>query len=641
MKKKDQRVSDQPEKMNLESMDVSAEKRDAMKQLFPEVFTEDNIDFDALRRTLGNIVEGGKERFGLNWAGKADCMKVIQAPSVATLKPCRNESVDFDTTENLFVEGDNLEVLKLLQKSYFGKVKMIYIDPPYNTGNEFIYPYKYQENLDTYMEYTGQKDAEGRTFATNADTAGRYHSNWLNMMYPRLYLAKNLLKEDGMIFISIDDNEQTNLRLLCDQIYGEENFVAQFLWKSRQTTDSRKNTKVSTDHEYVICYSKNIECLSFTGKDIDKEKYKNPDKDPRGPWASENLSVQATKDQRPNQFYSITDPVSGLSYPANPNRVWAKSKPVVEQMIKENRILFPSSPEGRPREKKFLNDLTSEKTGFSSWLNSVEVGYTTTGTKDLSRIFEERFFDFPKPMKLISTLINQGTESDSIVLDFFSGSSTTANAVINSNNLDGGNRKFIMVQLPEPCDKKSAAQRAGFKTIADIGKERIRRAGTIIKAENEGTFDLDGSAGLDIGFKVFQLDTSNFKIWDGDADNFSEEQFDMHVDHVGEAAEAEDILYELLLKSGFDLTTPIEQLTMADKQVYSIADGALLICLDKNLNGAVIDAIAAADPIQVICLDEGFKGNDQLKANTVQTFASRAAASESEIVFRTVQGEFS
>jgi len=624
-------------KMDLQSMDIAAEKRQQLKQLFPEVFSEDRVDIDALRRVLGDFVEGGKERFGLNWPGKAECMKVIQAPSVATLKPCRDESVNFDDTENLFIEGDNLEVLKLLQKSYFGKIKMIYADPPYNTGKEFIYPDKYEENLDTYLAYTGQIDVEGKKFTTNTDSAGRYHTNWLNMIYPRIYLAKNLLKEDGILMISIDDNEYDNLKKACDEIFGEEHLLGTLLWKRRQNADSRNFSNVSPDHEFILVYAKSLNAR-FKGKDIDISKYKNPDNDPRGPWASIDLSGLATADQRPNLHYDITDPDTGNSFPPNPNRGWSKSRENVDKMILEGRILFPKTPTGRPREKKFLKDLNNTVTGFSTWLDNNSVGYTTHGTREVTKILEGKIFDFPKPTDLLRTLLDQVTGTDDIVLDFFAGSGSTAHATIVQNLTDNGNRKFILVQIPEPTDETSEAYKNGYKNIADIGKERIRRVGKYIQNENETQLSFDNAVPLDTGMKVLKLSESNFQVWNGDPEAFDEtgKQLEMHIDHVDEAASAEDILYELLLKAGFELTTKIETVEFAGKEVFSIAEGALLICLEKEITTDLIDAMAEADPFQVICLDEAFHGNDQLKTNAVQTFAARAAAQESEIVFRTV-----
>ncbi|MBL4832226.1 MAG: site-specific DNA-methyltransferase [Aliivibrio sp.] len=629
-----------PQKLDLTTMDIAAEKRKQLKNLFPEIFTEDKVDFDALRRVLGDIVDSSKERFGLNWPGKADCMKVIQAPSVATLKPCREESVDFDASENLFIEGDNLEVLKLLQKSYFGQVKMIYIDPPYNTGNEFIYPDKFAENLDTYMEYTGQKDAEGRTFSTNADTAGRFHSNWLNMMYPRLYLAKNLLREDGVIFISIDDHEQANLKALCDQVFGEENFLGTFVWKRRSgAMDAVSN--VSEDHEYILAYSRHENQLNGIKRSF--EKYSNPDGDVRGDWISDNLSAGKPGG---DTYYAIIDPSTGNEFWPPKGRYWPYSSITMATKIEEGRVIFPKLSTGTPMLKRFKSEAMKAVLPVSTWIEAPNKKNPPQGalitplnsqaTKDLKSLFGDKVFLYPKPYQLIEELLSQGATKNSIVLDLFAGSGTTAHGVLSYNAKHNTNMKYITVQLPEPVENDSAARKIGMYTIADIGKERIRRVGAVIKAENEGSLDLDGAGDLDLGFKVFKLDTSNFKIWDGDANAFDEVQLDMHVDHIDAAAEAEDILYELLLKSGFELTTTVERLTLADKEVFSIADGALLICLDKNLTSAVIDAMAEADPIQVICLDEGFKGNDQLKTNAVQTFAARAAASESEIIFRTV-----
>jgi adenine-specific DNA-methyltransferase len=631
----------QAEKMKLTSLDIAAEKRDQLKQvlqeLLPEAVNESGIDFDQMKRALGEWVESGKERFGLQWPGKAECMKVIQQPSVATLKPARKESVNFDETENLFIEGDNLEVLKLLQKPYFGKIKMIYIDPPYNTGKEFIYPDKFSETLDTYLSYTGQTDDEGRKFSTNAESSGRYHSRWLSMMYPRLYLAKNLLVEDGILFISIDDNEQANLKLLCDSVFGEENHLGTFLWKRRQNADSRNQSNISPDHEYILAYAKNSSARVI-GTEIDITKYQNPDNDDRGPWASIDLSGLATKEQRPNLHYDIVDQKTGLSYPPNPNRGWSKSKDNVIQMISEGRILFPKNPEGRPREKKFLNDLRSNTTGFSTWLDSGEVGYTTHGTREVTELFDNKIFDFPKPSELIKLLIKQSTGGDDIILDFFSGSATTAHAIFNANIEDSGNRKFVLVQLPEPIEEGSVAAKAGHKHIADIGKERIRRVAKKLAENQDSQLNLKGGKSLDLGFKVFKLDRSNFKVWEGSVDHVEnlEKQLSLHVDHIAKGSTPEDILYELLLKAGFSLSTKVEKLKIAGKEVFSIHEGALLICLEKELTQPLIDALAEANPLQVICLDEGFKGNDQLKANAVQTFKARAQAEESEIVFKTV-----
>jgi adenine-specific DNA-methyltransferase len=618
-------------------MDVAGEKREELKRplgaAFPEIFAEGKIDFDQLKRILGEWVEPGKERFSLNWPGKAECIKIIQQPSVAALKPVRAESVDFDTTENLFIEGDNLEVLKLLQKSYFSKVKLIYIDPPYNTGNEFIYPDKYAETLETYLAYTGQVDDGGRKFSTNTDASGRFRSRWLNMMYPRLYLARNLLREDGAIFMSISDHELSSLRQICDLVFGEENFVAQLVWKSRKFPDSRSVTQVSTDHEYIVVYRRSEEAL-FRGIGRDETKFKNPDNDARGLWMSRSILGLATADQRPNLHYPIKDPATGMVFEAPANRGWRYSKERMQKLISEGRILFPKDSDGRPREKKFKPDLQSEYMAFPSIIDDV---FTSDGTEEVRRLFGAQVFDFPKPSELMRRLVEQLSADDDIVLDFFAGSGSLAHGVMLQNQKDEGRRRWIMIQLPEACDDGTEAAKLGYKTIAEIGKERIRRAAAQIASGEHDQLHLDASIQPDNGFKALKLDRSNFKVWNGGAEEQEfERQIELHIDHLLSTSSAEDVLYELLLKAGFQLTTKIRTAIFAGKSVFSIEGGSLLICLEKKITPDLIDALADANPLQVICLDEAFKGNDQLKANAVQTFRGRALAEESEIVFRTV-----
>ena len=625
-------MTELPEKFPLTSADIAAEKRDQLRrclaEAFPEIMAESKIDIDQLRRVLGEWVEPDRERFGLNWPGKAACMKVIQAPSVGTLKPCRADSVDWDKTGNIFIEGDNLEVLKLLQKAYFGKVKMIYIDPPYNTGKEFIYPDKYAETLDTYLEYTGQKDSEGRSFSTNKDASGRFHSRWLNMMHSRLYLAKNLLRADGFIFVSVSDHEVSNLKALMNEIFGEENFSAQFIWKSRKFPDSRAKTGISTDHEYILLYARSDEC-ALRGIERDEEKFSNPDNDPRGPWMSRSILGLATKAQRPNLHYEITDPKTGWTFAPPEDTGWRYAADRMQTLIGLGSILFPPRPDGRPREKKFRADMQSDRIAFPSIIDDV---FTSDGTAEVRSIFGEEAFDFAKPSRLIAKLIEQGTSDDDIVLDFFAGSGTTAQALMTVNMADGGCRKFILVQLPEPTDRND------FPTIADISRERIRRAAKEISTMQRKELDLNAARNVDFGFRAFKLDYSNFRSWDGAiADDAQlEAQLSLHIDHVAGESSAEDILYELLLKDGFPLAVSIEKLDLAKKEVFSIARGALLICLDKALTQEVIDAMANLEPQRVICLDAGFQGNDQLKANAVQTFKARARNRETAIEFRTV-----
>ncbi|XDD53948.1 site-specific DNA-methyltransferase [Leptospira sp. WS4.C2] len=664
-----------PPKLPLTSHNLTDDKLRILKEHFPEIFTEGSlIDWDKLRLTLGENIESedSKERFGLNWPGKRNCFKAIQTPTTATLLPDREASVDFDTTENLYIEGDNLEVLKLLQKSYLGKVKMIYIDPPYNTGNDFVYPDDYTESLKTYLEYTGQVDAKGRKFTNNTETTGRFHSKWLNMMYPRLFLARNLLREDGVIFISIDDGEVAHLRKVCDEIFGEENFVANVIWKARQIIDSRNLNNASTDHEYISIYAKSSSLFQLSGKQIDENKYSNPDNDPRGPWMSNNILGLANANQRPNLHYDLEDPQTGIKYKCPTESGWRYSKETINNKIQENRIIFPKSENGRPREKKYLLELNSSNTGFSSLLNE-EVGFTLNGTRELRDIFEGKFFDFPKPTSLLRNLVYQGSsqQNEDIILDFFSGSATTAHAVLALNAEDGGNRKFICVQLPEPTRTKKAdgsweeseAYMAGFATIAEIGKERIRRviaklkedgsATTTVKAEkktaklqafqskkeespslgfeseNDQLTDNKGDnepprKPQDLGFRVFTLAPSNFPIWNGNIEKTKEaveaaldanQPVLLSANPLSNTEEA--ILYEVLLKSGISeaLANPnIKMETIAGKTVY-IAEETAYYVLGKEHNAEVFNEIMRRNPSLVIAREVGFSGNDVLKAN--------------------------
>ena len=565
-------------------------------------------------------------------------MKIIQQPSKATLKPSRDESLNFDATGNVFIEGDNLEVLKLLQKPYFGKVKMIYIDPPYNTGQEFIYPDKYAETLETYLAYTGQADAEGRRFSTNTDTVGRYHSNWLNMMYPRLYLARSLLRDDGAIFMSIDDHEVCRLRELADQIFGDENFKADIAWQKRYTR-SNNTVDFTTVVEHILVYAKSeaFEVSLLPRTEEADARYSNPDNDPRGVWKGASFLNPAAPQDRPNLCYPLKNPNTGeVVYPTT--NAWRRSEEAFDELLADNRLYWgPDGKQAIPSIKMFLSEARG-LTPINFWAHDY-AGNTDEGTRDLEELIPGKVFNNPKPVQLIRRAIEHASNGPhDIVLDFFAGSCATAQAVLEANVEDNGTRRFIMVQLPEPTGEGSNAAKAGFKTIADIGKERIRKAASKIADARSNRLDLKNTSSVDLGFKVFKLDRSNFRIWEGiaAADEELGPQIDMHIDHLAKASSAEDILYELLLKAGFALTTKVQALAMAGKQVFSVEGGALLICLEKEVTPELTDALAAANPLQVICLDEGFKGNDQLKANTVQTFRARAEAEESEIVFRTV-----
>ena len=605
--------------MNGKSLDIRQNQLEKLKQLFPEAIIEGKIDWEKLQATLGkeSAVGGLSERYVLNWAGKTDAFKVLQQTTTATLKPAPEESINFDTTENVFIEGENLEVLKVLQKAYYGKVKVICIDPPYNTGSDsFIYPDSFKESKEDYQKRIGEKDEEGYLlkegyFRKNSKDSGHYHSNWLSMMYPRLFLAKNLLRDDGVIFVHIDDNEVHNLRLIINEIFGEENFIAQFIWKSRQNKDNRNITGASIDHEYVLCYGKRIR-----GSERKVEQYKNPDKDPRGPWTSGNMVGLLPQELRPNCHYDLINPETRINY-GKPKLGWRYDKNTMNRLIQEKRIIWPDKTDGRPRKKVFLNEMTEIYTGFSSIIG--ENIFTRNGTAEIEDLFGFRAFDFPKPSDLIKELISQGVEDNDIVLDFFGGSSSTAHAVIkwNLKSLDA-QIKFILVQLPENLFENSEAYKAGYKTIADIGKERIRRVIKKIEKEKKENKNLLSEAeenkNLDLGFKVFKLSSSNFKIWRGNeiTEENLETQLNAFTNPVREGSEKENMLYELILKAGYLLTDKVE----AKEKYYSVNDGELIIALD-TMNKKIIDKILASKPKKVIALDKLFTGNDQLKTNTV------------------------
>jgi adenine-specific DNA-methyltransferase len=465
---------------------------------FPEVFTEGKVDPQKLKATLGESVNTDAERYGLNWAGKSDCFRHIQEPVTKTLKPNREESVDFDETENLFLEGDNLEVLKVLQKSYYGKVKMIYIDPPYNTGSDsFIYPDKFEETAEEYLERVGEKEEGVMTkdgmFQKNSKDNGHYHSNWLSMMYPRLFLARNLMRDDGVIFVSIDDNEVHNLRMMMNEIFGEENFISEIIWEKKYSPQNDAKY-FSLNHEQILCFAKNKEIFERYLLPVTEEqraRYKNPDNDPRGDWKSADFSVATYNAE---YDYSVETPSGKIVNPPK-GRCWATSKMNFEKLKKDNRIWFGQSGENTPSQKKFLSETNNGMVPISIWKYG-DVGHTQGATQDLKKLFDNvKYFDYPKPVGLIKKCLQIATKNDDLILDFFAGSGTTAHAVMALNAEDGGDRKCISVQLPEPCDEKSEAYKAGYKTIADIAKERIRRAGQKIKSENPPSLDGRGLGG--------------------------------------------------------------------------------------------------------------------------------------------------
>lgn len=603
------------------------ERLEALRSLIPEAFAEGKIDWEKLKAALGEEVNFSNERYVLNWAGKSDAFRIMQQPSAATLVPCKEESVNFDNTENIFIEGENMEVLKVLQKSYFGKVKMIYIDPPYNTGNDsFIYPDKFSETKEEYQKRVGDKDAEGYMmrdgmFQKNSRENGQYHSNWLNMIMPRLYLAKSLLRDDGVIFVSIDDNEVHNLRLLMNEIFGEENFVACINWH-RNYASANDSKTFSNVIDNILVYSKTNDFVRHLLPRTEKQNslYRYDSNDGKGKWRSDNLSVRTYS---ANYDYPIVNPNTGVEYNPPSGRSWMTNKETVQKWINENRVFFGQDGEGAPQLKRYLNEVQDGVIPTTYW-SYEDCGHNDEARKEIKDLFEKPPFDSPKPTRLIKQALRIGSDKDSIILDFFAGSGTTAHAVMQLNKEDGGHRKFICVQLPEPCDEKSEAYKAGYSTIAEISKERIRRASAKIKAEvlaaqaeqqQKLQFEEENALQMpDLGFKVFKLSDSNFKPWRNIPGANKEEWKQQIIDFINPVAEnatVENMMYELLLKSGKSLNSKIEH---ADN-CYCINGGELALLLE-SVSQATVDAVLSRHPQKVIALDKLFEGNDQLKTNT-------------------------
>ena len=595
--------------MNGKSLNITEEKLARLKELLPETFSEGKVDWEKLRVDLDGEAEFKDERYHLNWAGKTDAFRVLQSPTTATLRPCSEESMDFDDSGNLFIEGENLEVLKILQKSYFGKIRMIYIDPPYNTGNDhFIYPDRFAESKDAYLKRIGDKDELGRMtregmFRKNSRENGHFHSNWLSMIYPRLFLARNLLRDDGVIFVSIDDNEVHNLRMVMNEIFGEENFVGCIAWK--KTSGDNKPSFAFT-HDNILIYGKVTDQLPRQELSVaQKKQYKNPDNDHRGLWAEGDYRSKWTKTERENLYYSITNPNTGEEiYPdtySDSPRVWGCSLETHCENEKEGLVWWGKDGKSKePKKKRFLTNHRGVNVR-SVWLDA---GTNDEASDELNKIFPDikNIFDHPKPLRLLKKIVSLCQCKNGIYLDFFAGSCTTAHAVLQLNAEDGGNRRFICIQMPEPCDEKTEAYKSGYKTIADIGKERIRRA---IRKD-----------GLEEGFKVFKLQKSNFKTWRGEHirdEKELEKQLKIHITPLVEGVETENVLYELLLKSGLSLTSEIE-----DKGNWFLVrdlDKTIALALE-SINEATIKSILVANPQSVITLDPLFRNNDQLKTNT-------------------------
>lgn len=547
------------DRVETKTLDVRDELVRRLKELVPAAFSEGKLDVETLKQLLGEGAFSGPERYRLTWAGKEEAIRLLQRSTWGTLVPVPEESLDWESTQNVIIEGENLEVLKLLLKPYYGRVKLIYIDPPYNTGNDFIYKDDYHQPLETYLRLTAQKDENG-LLTSNPETGGRYHSAWLSMMYPRLWLARELLREDGIIFVSIDDHEVHNLRLLMDEVFGEEHFVAQFVWKSRRSEDTRAKTGVSVDHEYIVCYRRS-ESGSLRGAEKDLSKFSNPDNDPRGPWRSADLTGLATRDRRPNLHYDLIDPETNINYGCPP-KGWRFDPKTMQKKIAEKRILFPPNGQGRPRLKLFLNEMKSLYKNISSVLLEP---VTADGTREVNSLLGDGIYDFPKPSGLLKLLVQQVcTDDDDIVLDFFAGSGTMAQAVMEANQDDAVRRRYILVQLPEPTPTGSVARTQGFTTIADIAKERARRVAAQIKQQ--------GADGLDLGFRVYRLDNSQFKPWrepEGDA----LVQLEFFVDGLREGWNADTVIAEVAIKeAGFGLNYLVEKIMTLPNTVYRVTD---------------------------------------------------------------------
>ncbi len=601
-------------KMNGQSHNPQEELLAWLQKKLPEAFTEGKIDCKKLKATLGESVDANGERYGLSWAGKNDCFRHIQEPTTATLKPVRDESVDFDTTKNLFIEGDNLQVLKVLQKSYYGQVKMIYIDPPYNTGSDsFIYPDRFQETQEEYMERVGDKE-EGHVtrdgmWQKNSGDNGHYHSNWLSMMYPRLFLARNLLRDDGVIFVSIDDHEVHNLRCLMNEIYGEDNFRAQISWQKKYSVNNNQ-TGIAPVVEYVLVYSKSQEFINglIPRTEESINRYKNPDNDPRGPWKPVDYWGPVSPIKRPNLAYTITNPNTGLEIKPS-KKSWKYSFETYQNHVNENKIWWGSDGKSTvPALKLFLSEVRDGLIPSNLWL-STDVGHTDESSKELQNLFDKQvLFDTPKPVRLIKRMLEiANVKNDDIVLDFFAGSATTAHAILEINAEDNKTRRYILVQIEEKCVDNSEPKNLGYNTIADIAKERIRRVAKKLKNEN-----------MDMGFKVLSLNESNFKIWRKNVPNAKElaEQMHMFIDNLKAESTQENVLYELMLKSGLDLNVPVEVRKADGKKYFALDGGKLVVCLEDAMTQPLADAVIALKPQKVICLDGAFKGNDQLKTNT-------------------------
>ena len=603
------------EKLDSQSSNLINKNFELISELFPNCITESldgqSIDFELLKQELSkDIVEGNKERYRLEWPGKREAILSANSPTNKTLRPIRDDSVNFDTTENLYIEGDNLEVLKILQESYLSKIKLIYIDPPYNTGKDFVYKDNFNIDVEEELIDSGQKNEYNERLVSNPDTAGRYHSDWLSMMYPRLKLARNLMTDDGIIFISIDDNEIHNLRKICDEIFGTDNFIANTV-RRRRLSQANLTKNISTIHEYILIYSKSSKTvLNKIKPKIDESEYKNPDNDPRGPY----VTMPCTN--KGGAKYTITT-TSGKKI----EEEWRFKKETYKNLEAENRIFFPRNGEGKPRYKIFLKEKKEKGVLPNTWWDSISSNQEAT--TELKKLFDDKlYFDFPKPVDLIQFIVELSTNKEDIVLDFFSGSSTTAHAVMNCNSVDKGNRKFIMVQLPEKIEENLIAYKDGYKNISQISKERIRRSGRKIKNET--------NAKIDYGFRVYQLDSSNMEETNLKIQDYNQSELDLLENNIKPDRTDNDLLTQLILNWGLPLSLKIESFEVEAKLVYKVAN-LLYACFDDDLDEKFAKTIAKEKPLRIVFKDSSFK-NDNAKSNVKQLLKQLSPETEMKVI---------
>lgn len=600
-------------KMTGETMNITEENIKKLMELFPDIACDGKVDFDKLKQNLGEFVDDNTERYNFTWNGKGRALRLSQTPSMGTLRPCKEESVDWDNTDNLYIEGDNLEVLKLLQKSYHSKIKLIYIDPPYNTGHDFVYPDNFTDSIEHYKMITGQLDEDGKAVSTNSDTSGRYHTDWLNMMYPRLRLARRLLKDNGAIFISIDDNEVDNLKKLCNEVFGEDNFIAQFNWKRKKEISS-DSKNVAIQGEYLLCYGKSdLTTLKFEdlSEDYVKKSYNLPsDEYPNGMWRPVPLTVSKGLSGG-GYTYTITTP-GGTEH----TRLWAYPEKSYLELVENGRVYFGKDKCGVPQRVIYANESKGQPVS-NYW---EDVATNKEGKKEILNIFGDNFFDTPKPVGLIKKIFNLMLDESEIVLDFFSGSGTVAQALMEFNEENEATNKFILVQIPEVLGDDNIAKKAGFSTLCEVGKERIRRAASAIDTE------------VDKGFKVFKLDNSNLKKWQPKED-LEASILDFIENFIEDGRTELDVVYEIMLKMGLDLNYPIETIRMENSDFYSVGYGALMICLaDKISEKVATQMVALHDELQpaiwkVVFKDNGFS-SDSSKTNIKEILKCAGLAEE-------------